>query len=317
MTKTMISLLGSIVIYTTSVNAASFDCAKASSIVEQTICNNKELSEIDIKLSTLYRSALSQTSQQNSIRAAQRSWLAERNNCGAELFCLKNSYNLRINQLENKQINSETVVKTEISKENVLESSLETIPAPKPSMDPLAEMLAKQKALIDASKFLNLQCKEGSRNGKFPEHPYTYLIRHETDKTATIIFYPGEKRLGEGLIMRNQNYKKNEKTFSYDPTDYERYRRKQLQSLQITQYNVDRVEGNLLIGTKYKNPLYKPNRGGNEFMEFYDYYPCKKVADQTYDRALHGITLTKKQKEEDQKIIDKANSDKIRNERKF
>lgn len=75
--------------------AASFDCAKASTLIENAVCTNPELSRKDEVLGRLYQSALK---QDPSVRSEQISWLRERNRCIDER-CLINAYDRRIDEL--------------------------------------------------------------------------------------------------------------------------------------------------------------------------------------------------------------------------
>lgn len=88
--------------------AASFDCTKASSGVEQRVCSNKELSELDEQLSSEYKAALKVTANPSKLRQSQREWLEKRRNgcndptkrvhAGID-YCLKPTYQNRIIEL--------------------------------------------------------------------------------------------------------------------------------------------------------------------------------------------------------------------------
>jgi uncharacterized protein len=80
--------------------AASFDCTKASSLVENVICSDSELSTLDETLASSYRSALADANQANTIKLTQRDWLKKRNLC-KDKACLNNLYVQRINDLAN------------------------------------------------------------------------------------------------------------------------------------------------------------------------------------------------------------------------
>ncbi len=56
-------------------NAASFDCAKATTLVEKAICADPQLSDRDDALMAAYQHALVEASDANRIKAEQRSWL--------------------------------------------------------------------------------------------------------------------------------------------------------------------------------------------------------------------------------------------------
>ena len=79
-------------------SAASFDCAKAKSLVEKTICSDGELSKLDEKLSEVYKISLKEHPVQNYVRARQREWIRDNNTCDkAKLaVCLRNNYEKRI-----------------------------------------------------------------------------------------------------------------------------------------------------------------------------------------------------------------------------
>lgn len=78
--------------------AASFDCSKATSLIEQKICASKHLSWLDKTVSETYETELSREDAASSIRSAQRIWLASRNRC-ADSICLETRYEERISAL--------------------------------------------------------------------------------------------------------------------------------------------------------------------------------------------------------------------------
>ncbi|MDO8208273.1 MAG: hypothetical protein Q7T38_10735 [Gallionella sp.] len=80
---------------------ASFDCAKASSNIEKTICNNPILSALDSKLDIFYKAALTKysTTETGLLKEDQKNWLKKaRGICDAE-SCLKKIYEFRIYEL--------------------------------------------------------------------------------------------------------------------------------------------------------------------------------------------------------------------------
>lgn len=83
-----------------TVNAASFDCSADLTATEERICTNPELSDLDSELGELYqglRDDLS-SSDQESMRAEQRLWLQQRNDCADEI-CLLATYKTRLAEL--------------------------------------------------------------------------------------------------------------------------------------------------------------------------------------------------------------------------
>jgi len=71
--------------------AASFDCKKAATPVEQTLCANAELSRLDTTLGEHYRRAMAKLegAPREALRNGQRAWLQTRNACGVDVACLQ------------------------------------------------------------------------------------------------------------------------------------------------------------------------------------------------------------------------------------
>lgn len=79
-------------------HAASFNCHKASTWVEQTICANATLSKLDEALANNYQmmrdSDIGDGARQY-LRETQRNWLKERNRCTTP-YCIKAMYYERV-----------------------------------------------------------------------------------------------------------------------------------------------------------------------------------------------------------------------------
>jgi uncharacterized protein YecT (DUF1311 family) len=67
---------------------ASFNCAKANTVAEQTICGDRLLAGWDRSVAAAYQDG-------GGDKADQRAWLAERDKCGADKACLHDSMSLR------------------------------------------------------------------------------------------------------------------------------------------------------------------------------------------------------------------------------
>lgn len=81
---------------------ASFDCAKAKTKTDKTICSNPELSKLDGELGDAYTRTmnLSSAQRQHKIRAKQIDWLeGVRDKC-TDKACLVNAYKARLNILD-------------------------------------------------------------------------------------------------------------------------------------------------------------------------------------------------------------------------
>lgn len=87
-----------LIISVRSLFAASFDCAKAENEIEKMICSNKNLSELDNKMSSQFKNALAEAKHASLLIKEQRQWIAERNKCTGT-SCLEESYSHRIAQL--------------------------------------------------------------------------------------------------------------------------------------------------------------------------------------------------------------------------
>jgi uncharacterized protein YecT (DUF1311 family) len=64
--------------------APSFDCRRASTIVEKEICGIPEFGDLDKQIATLFTQALAvlSPSDADALRADQRVWLKTRDDCG-------------------------------------------------------------------------------------------------------------------------------------------------------------------------------------------------------------------------------------------
>lgn len=77
----------------------SFNCDKASTNVEKSICNDSNLAKLDIKIAMAYEKAI-RTNRINSesIKNSQKSWLKVRDNC-LDVECISKSYETRYQEL--------------------------------------------------------------------------------------------------------------------------------------------------------------------------------------------------------------------------
>ena len=83
-------------------HAASFDCAKAAAPDEIAICAHRELDDADVEMATRYEMLLQLLAMgaAGDLRDAQKTWLASRQACGADLACLRSAYATRIAALK-------------------------------------------------------------------------------------------------------------------------------------------------------------------------------------------------------------------------
>lgn len=85
-------------------HAASFDCRKAATFVEKTICSDDQLSRLDELLMNSYQTTLVNSSDQGAVKALQRSWLANVRNACQDAACLKRVYEERLTALKKRAI---------------------------------------------------------------------------------------------------------------------------------------------------------------------------------------------------------------------
>ena len=74
---------------------AGFDCAKAATPVERTICMDAGLAGWDRSVAVAYRAALSASGGDPTLVQSQKQWLAERLKCGTNKSCLHEVMSLR------------------------------------------------------------------------------------------------------------------------------------------------------------------------------------------------------------------------------
>lgn len=81
---------------TSGVHAASFDCNKATTLVEKAICSEAQLSELDERLTQFYKQGLANADDADVLKFEQKLWLKNvRNKCHGSA-CLKRAYIDRI-----------------------------------------------------------------------------------------------------------------------------------------------------------------------------------------------------------------------------
>jgi len=62
-------------------SAASFNCNRATTVVERAVCSDPELSDADERLSALYQAGLDQTGNSPRLIEGQRTWMRNRDGC--------------------------------------------------------------------------------------------------------------------------------------------------------------------------------------------------------------------------------------------
>ena len=83
--------------------SASFDCSKAGTPFERTICSNPNLSSMDENLAQLYFSAKATTSNPDQFKSDQIAWIKSTRACETDVRCIENAYRVRMAQLTPQQ----------------------------------------------------------------------------------------------------------------------------------------------------------------------------------------------------------------------
>jgi uncharacterized protein len=84
-----------------SAEAASFPCDKAEAPDEKAICAHLPLNDRDVEMATRFEilKAVLPMGGQSKLKEDQETWLAERRTCGADIACLRTTYDDRLKVL--------------------------------------------------------------------------------------------------------------------------------------------------------------------------------------------------------------------------
>ena len=94
-------------------NGPSFDCSKARTKTEHTICNSAELANIDLNHSTIYKKVSQTLSDKDAdkLQKEQRVFLKSRSKCSDDVLCLVDLYKNRTLQIQTDYSRSTNVDK--------------------------------------------------------------------------------------------------------------------------------------------------------------------------------------------------------------
>ncbi|MBT5434142.1 MAG: hypothetical protein P8Q36_09035 [Alphaproteobacteria bacterium] len=99
----LICLCGALLAVSTGAQAQSSDCQKAATPTEHAICDSRSLSNLDMKMGTLYGVAqevpmlMGESGNQQDLA---HEFITRRNACGGDVSCLKDVYEARNKVLE-------------------------------------------------------------------------------------------------------------------------------------------------------------------------------------------------------------------------
>jgi len=94
--SSMRSLPIALLFFAVSSHAISFDCAKASTLVEKAICSDTELARLDDQLELAYKQALAAKSDGVELKSQQRAWLKNVRNQCQDVACINQAYTKRL-----------------------------------------------------------------------------------------------------------------------------------------------------------------------------------------------------------------------------
>ena len=82
----------------------SFNCDKATTVVEKLICADEDLAQLDVELNQVYREVLEQVEEPQKLKEEQLQWLKSRNRC-EDRQCVQLQYVQRLDQLRRSLTN--------------------------------------------------------------------------------------------------------------------------------------------------------------------------------------------------------------------
>jgi uncharacterized protein YecT (DUF1311 family) len=94
------------VVFVTPALSASFDCGKAQTKVEQLVCNNPALSNLDDELAHAYQTSLERADTRQKAIGEQKRWIKDARNACVDTDCLVHAYQHRIEELAEEGANS-------------------------------------------------------------------------------------------------------------------------------------------------------------------------------------------------------------------
>jgi uncharacterized protein YecT (DUF1311 family) len=103
MSAFLVTLLLSISVNAAPREQASFDCRKAASVCERTICANTALSRLDFQLGRTWETLLAafiDSAQKTQMKQDQRTWIVRREKCGGDANCIGKLYRDRLSTLD-------------------------------------------------------------------------------------------------------------------------------------------------------------------------------------------------------------------------
>jgi uncharacterized protein len=135
-------------------NATSFDCSKAASFAEKSICTDSALSRLDEQLNSEYVRALDVAPNKGQVRQDQRDWLRLRDNCKTTI-CLTASMTDRLSALSRTKVDQPSSAPTPVAATRLAQAETNVIS--KAAAPPMVKPAAPRSAADDHQAILNLK----------------------------------------------------------------------------------------------------------------------------------------------------------------
>ena len=149
---------------------AAMDCARARTPTEKTLCADPALYQLDASLGATYaRLRAAQPGQNEALRQAQRAWLRQRNDCGADAVCLRGRYESRQVQLQ-AQLDRAQAYRPDATDRQALEDLRQAIETARQA-DPefaVENALAARSLKREATAFRNVRAANGDDLARLP-----------------------------------------------------------------------------------------------------------------------------------------------------
>ena len=114
-------------LFAANANSASFDCARASTLVEQAICSDAKLSELDESMAHAYKKAIASSYNASALKSEQRTWLTGVRNKCSDVTCLTRTYLDRQKELSAlSDKNAPATVKKDVPKQVTVRGIIKT-----------------------------------------------------------------------------------------------------------------------------------------------------------------------------------------------
>lgn len=175
--------------------AASFDCAKASTLIEQSICADAELAKLDDRLVLAYKQALAVQPNGGELKLQQRTWLKNVRNQCRDIACIKKVYVDRITVLKISAENPASIVSPQAERASVLRPTAKGGESSVPLIEKYSESLKIPRDFLSAPLAFQI-------GGKIPIPLYKFIDAAFKFGKSRPVIEVGENR----IIVRLTTY---------------------------------------------------------------------------------------------------------------